>query len=162
MSWALDQKKEKHELDKFEIDYGKPPKGGWSSVVCELYVQNITISLEFWCDILGFEVAYQRPEERFAYLERNDGAQIMLYQPPECSSSEVKTDSSPQVLIQIFVDSLLPVLTEIQKNRWPLLSEPQDVWRRWGDRMGGKREIRLSDPDGHNLLIAEDIGEKLL
>ena len=86
----------------------------------------------------------------------------MLYQSSECSTTEESTDFNSRVLIQIFVDSLSPVLTEIQKSKWPLLSEPQDVWRRWGDRMGGKREIRLSDPDGHRLLIAEDIGEKLL
>ena len=131
-------------------------------MVCELHVKNIASSLKFWCNVLGFEVAYQRPEESFAYIERNDGAQIMLYQPPEYGSLEERTDSSPKVLIQIFVDRLAPVLTEVEKKKWPLLSQPQEVWRRWGDRMGGKREIRLSDPDGHNLLIAEDIGEKLL
>lgn len=149
-------------MDEPEIDYGKPPKSGWSSVVCELYVQNIVNSLDFWCNILGFDFAYQRPEERFAYLERSDGAQVMLYQLSEYSATEESNDFVSRVLIQIFVDSLSPVLTEIQKRNWPLLSEPQDVWRRWGDRMGGKREIRLSDPDGHKLLIAEDIGEKLL
>ena len=113
---ALDHQKEKHRMDKPEIDYGKPPKSGWSSVVCELYVQNIVSSLDFWCNILGFEIAYQRPEECFAYLERSDGAQIMLYQSSEYSTTEESTDFSSRVLIQIFVDSLSPVLTEIQKT----------------------------------------------
>jgi hypothetical protein len=35
------------------------------------------VSLAFWCDVLGFPIACQRPERDFAYLER-DGAQVML------------------------------------------------------------------------------------
>ena len=46
----------------------------------ELLVSDIGSRLEFWCDRFGFAVAYQRPEDGFAYLERPDGAQIMLSQ----------------------------------------------------------------------------------
>jgi extradiol dioxygenase family protein len=45
----------------------------------ELLVTNIDVSLRFWCDLLGFSVAYGRPEEGFAYLDLN-GAQVMLEQ----------------------------------------------------------------------------------
>jgi catechol 2,3-dioxygenase-like lactoylglutathione lyase family enzyme len=60
------------------VDYGKPPATGWSRLVPELLVSDIAASLAFWTELLGFVVAYQRPAEKFAYLERPEGAQIML------------------------------------------------------------------------------------
>lgn len=147
-------------MEFFEIDYGQPPSTGWAAMVCELYVQDIVVSLEFWCEILGFTIAYQRPEERFVYLERRDGAQVMLYQPNEKPTARSAVNFEPKAMLQIFVGSLSPIILAVEKYEWPLLREPEDVWRRWGDRMGGKREIRLSDPDGNLVLVAENIGER--
>ena len=48
-------------------------------LVPEVKVTDLAASLKFWCDVLGFRVLYGRPEEGFAYLDR-DGAQIMLDQ----------------------------------------------------------------------------------
>jgi hypothetical protein len=61
-------------------DMGRPPKTGWAKLVPELLVSDIGASLAFWRDQLGFAIAYERPEQRFAYLERPEGAQIMLCQ----------------------------------------------------------------------------------
>jgi hypothetical protein len=58
--------------------FGAPPKTGWAKLVPELLVSDIGTSIEFWCNRLGFAIAYQRPEEKFIYLERAEGAQIML------------------------------------------------------------------------------------
>ena len=55
---------------------GEPSKTGWAKLVPERLVSDIGVSMEFWCDRLGFAVAYQRPAEAFAYLERPEGAQI--------------------------------------------------------------------------------------
>ena len=60
------------------IDYVRMPKGGFARLVAELLVENLSESLYFWREALGFEIAYQRPEQKFAYLERPGGAQIML------------------------------------------------------------------------------------
>lgn len=145
-----------------DIDYGTPPSSGWAPIVCELYVEDISTSLHFWCDILGFEIAYQRPKERFAYLQRHEGAQVMLLQPNDQPDIKNRAESEPKAMLQIFVDKLSPIEVAINKHAWPLLRGPENVWRRWGDRMGGKREIRLSDPNGHRVLVAEDIGEQPL
>ena len=59
---------------------GAPPKTGWAKLVPELLVSDIGTSVEFWCNRLGFAIAYQRPEEKFIYLERPEGAQLMLSQ----------------------------------------------------------------------------------
>lgn len=56
--------------------------GGMSSarLVPELYCSSIERSLAFYVNVLGFSVRYSRPEERFAYLER-EGAELMIEQP---------------------------------------------------------------------------------
>ncbi len=46
-------------------------------LVPELEVSDLERSLGFYRDVCGFRIAYRRPEERFAYLER-EGAELML------------------------------------------------------------------------------------
>lgn len=48
-----------------------------NKLVPELMVTNLESRLAFWVFCLGFKVAYQRPEDGFAYLNLN-GAQVML------------------------------------------------------------------------------------
>jgi hypothetical protein len=72
------------------IDYGRPPKGGFAKLVSELLVEDLVGSLYFWREALGFEIAYQRPKEKFAYLERPEGAQVML-----CERSEGRWETGP-------------------------------------------------------------------
>jgi hypothetical protein len=55
----------------------EPRTGGFATLAPEFVVGHLAASLHFWCDLLGFRIAYQRPEDDFAYLER-DGAQVML------------------------------------------------------------------------------------
>jgi catechol 2,3-dioxygenase-like lactoylglutathione lyase family enzyme len=59
---------------------GMPPRSGWARMIVELHVNNLEASLSFWRGVLGFGTAFERPEERFAYLEHPEGHQIMLCQ----------------------------------------------------------------------------------
>jgi catechol 2,3-dioxygenase-like lactoylglutathione lyase family enzyme len=56
---------------------GESPEGGLAALVPELVVADLAASLRFWCDLLGFQITYQRPEDEFAYLQRGR-AQVML------------------------------------------------------------------------------------
>jgi len=58
------------------IDYGRPPKRGFAKLVSELLVEDLCESLYFWREALGFEIAYQRPEQKFAYLERPEAEDL--------------------------------------------------------------------------------------
>jgi catechol 2,3-dioxygenase-like lactoylglutathione lyase family enzyme len=46
-------------------------------LVPELDVADLDRALRFYTDVCGFRVDYERPEEGFAYLER-EGAELML------------------------------------------------------------------------------------
>ena len=63
---------------------GAPPSTGWQVMVSKLHVVDIAVSQAFWCGLIGFKVAYERPGERCRYPERRlmdgCGAQIILCQ----------------------------------------------------------------------------------
>lgn len=65
-------------------------------------------------------------------------------------------------MFQIYVDAIAPVEQALATLKIPLHAGPREVWRRWGDREGGKREIFVLDPDGYLIMIAEDLGERPL
>ena len=46
-------------------------------LVPEFYVSDIGVSRAFYTDVLGFDVAFERPEDGFVYLSRK-GAELML------------------------------------------------------------------------------------
>src|SRR5262249_51786269 len=59
---------------------GTPPKTGWAKLGPELLATDIGPSIEFRSDRPGFATAYQRPKEKFTYLARPEGSQLMLSQ----------------------------------------------------------------------------------
>ena len=144
-------------------DTGAPPRTGWAALVAEILVSDIEASLSFWRDVLGFEIAYQRAEERFAYLERADGAQIMLHQRGGVwETGPLEPPFGRGVMFQIYVESLAPLLQRVRTARHPIHTGPREVWRRHGDREGGQREVFVLDPDGYLIMLAERLGHRPL
>ncbi len=135
------------------------PKTGWAKLVPEVLVRDIEISLSFWRNLLGFEIAYQRPEERFVYLERPEGAQIMLCQRSgKWETGKLERPHGRGVMFQIYIDDIGPVMSALSAGGWPLYEGSREVWRRIGNREGRQREIFVQDPDGYLIMIAQDIG----
>ena len=140
---------------------GTPPTAGWAKLAPELLVSDFAKSLRFWRDCLGFRVAYDRPEQPFAYLERPEGAQIMLCQ--RSGAWETGAMHRPYgrgVMLQVNVSALEPILTALSDAQWPLYAPLREIWRTTGDRESGQREIFVQDPDGYLLMLAEDLGAR--
>ena len=51
-----------------------------AKLVQELYCSDFEHSLRFYVELLGFRILYSRPDEKFAYLDR-EGAELMIEQP---------------------------------------------------------------------------------
>jgi catechol 2,3-dioxygenase-like lactoylglutathione lyase family enzyme len=140
---------------------GSLPDGGFNALVPELDVTDIDASLEFWCGRLGFEIAYDRPAAKFAYLQR-EGAQVMLCQiNGNWEVAPLERPFGRGINFQFRAKSLAPILAALAEIGWPLYREPYEVWYRTGaSREGGSRELLVQDPDGYLLRFAEDIGER--
>lgn len=103
---------------------GAVPEGGFNPLVPELDVSDLATSLRFWCDLLGFEVAHDRPAARFAYLVRGP-IQIMLCE--RNGNWDVGELSSPfgrGVNFQMMVEALSPILNALEMANWPLFRPP--------------------------------------
>ncbi|MGH7155209.1 MAG: bleomycin resistance protein [Acetobacteraceae bacterium] len=130
-------------------------------MVSELQVTDLDRSLAFWVDLLGFEIAYRRHDEKFVYLERPDGAQVMLEQRKgRFETAPMALPFGRGVMMQVYVDDLEPIRAALAAAGWPLYLAPREIWRRTGEREGGQREMFVQDPDGYLLMIAQMIGER--
>lgn len=135
--------------------------GGFNAVVPEYAVFDLTDSLTFWCTGLGFEVAYTRPEEGFAFLQRQ-GAQVML------SVVNSKWIVAPYeaplgrgLNIQIGVDTVAPILASLARLGSELFHPPHEVWHRVGERELGDLQFTAQDPNGYLIRFSQHLGERL-
>jgi catechol 2,3-dioxygenase-like lactoylglutathione lyase family enzyme len=141
--------------------HGAPPKSGWAKLAPELHVNDIEASLEFWRSILGFEIAYERPEEKFVYLEHPDGHQVMLCQRHgRFETGPFEYPLGRGVMLQLYFESIEPAWAAVSARQWPVYHELREIWRRAGDCESGQREFFLQDPDGYLIMVAQNLGER--
>lgn len=144
-------------------NFGAPPKSGWAKMVTELHVADLTTSLAFWRGILDFEVAYQRPEERFVYLEHAEEHQVMLCQRNgRFETGPMAYPLGQGAMFQLFFGSIEPVLRALEIAKHPIYLGPREVWRRVGEFESGLREVFVQDPDGYLLMLAASIGRRTI
>lgn len=134
-----------------------------NKLVPELTVTDLSKSLEFWVSFLGFEVAYQRLEEGFAYLDL-DGAQVMLEQVDplanQWQTGALERPFGRGMNLQIDVAAVLPLLQRLDEAAYPLFKACKDVWYRAGEVEVGQREFLVQDPDGYLVRLFERLGER--
>jgi catechol 2,3-dioxygenase-like lactoylglutathione lyase family enzyme len=129
------------------------PSGGFARLVPEFDVFDLERSKSFWCDILGFQIAYQRPENLFMYIELQ-GAQVMLNQRNgNWETGPLERPLGRGINFQIFVDAL-------KQHKWALFRECHDAWYRIAGEERGNRQFLVQDPDGYLLRFAEDLGKR--
>ncbi|MEB0044919.1 MULTISPECIES: VOC family protein [unclassified Pseudomonas] len=134
-----------------------------STLVPELMVTDILKSLHFWTALIGFNIAYERPEEGFAYLDQN-GAQLMLEQYNsnigQWLTAKLEAPFGRGINFQITVDSVEPILHRLAEAEWPLYRSSADAWYRAGAVEVGQREFLVKDPDGYLVRLVESLGER--
>ena len=137
----------------------------WNKLVPELIVADIKRSLHFWTSLIGFRVAYDRPEEGFAYLDL-DGAQIMLEQHDpfggQWLTGAMEAPLGRGINFQIEVDAVDPIVQRLAGAGWPLFRPCAEAWYRAGDVEVGQRQFLVQDPDGYLVRLAEYLGERPL
>ena len=131
-------------------DTGGPPTTGWAKLAPELLVSDIDASLGFWRGILGFEIAYQRPEEKFFYLEHAEGHQVMLCQwNGRWETGSFDYPLGRGVMFQLYFKSIEPALAAVSRRRWsPRLPSPRRLRRRRSFRPPRRRLSMHRAPKG--------------
>lgn len=138
-----------------------PDGFAWSPLVPELLVRDLGASLRFWCGLVGFAVAYDRPEEGFAYLHLG-GAQVMLEEAFRPGRRWITGPLEPPfgrgMNLQTVVPDLGRVLAGLEGAGWPLYMAPEERWYRAGAQESGVRQVLVQDPDGYLLRLQQPLG----
>ncbi len=130
-------------------------------LVPELICSDIEKSLHFYRDLLGFAVLYDRPEDRFALVQR-DGAEIMLEQ------SNAQDHLWPKAVLEhpygrgvdfeIQVTNVDQLHVKITGAGLTCFLELEERWYRCNDQELGVRQFAVQDPDGYLIRLSQDIG----
>jgi catechol 2,3-dioxygenase-like lactoylglutathione lyase family enzyme len=142
------------------VSTGSAPRDGFAELVPELGVSNIQTSLSFWRDLLGFDIAYDRPDARFAYLVRGR-LQVMLCElNGRWETAQMQRPFGRGINFQMVVDHIDPILSALDGAKWPLYEPPNEAWYRVGDQDVGQREFLVQDPDGYLVRLVERLGAR--
>ena len=136
------------------------PTGGFARLVPELHVNDLAQSLAFWRDLCGFEIVFERAEEKFVFLER-DGAQLMLCQRHgRYETGAMDPPLGQGAMFQIYLDDIESLVAVLANAGWPLYENPCERWYRAGDRENGLRQLMVQDADGYLVMFAQRLGAR--
>lgn len=132
-------------------------------IVPELYVSDFARSLDFYTSVIGFRVRYDRPEERFAYMDLG-GAELMLEQPllPERTllAGELARPYGRGINLSVPVPDVDAVYSRVRRGGHRVLLPPEERWYRHGAGEVGNRQFVALDPDGYVLRPVQALGRR--
>ena len=124
----------------------------------ELYCSDIKTSLNFYTQILGFKIQYQRKEEGFAMLERQ-GARIMLDEINESKrtwiTAPLERPFGRGLNLQIITSHVDKLYQRIQQANIEIFLSIEEKWYQASESKIGHRQFIILDPDGYMLRFVE-------
>jgi lactoylglutathione lyase len=134
-----------------------------SRLVPEMICSDLDQSLRFYVDLLGFGVLYARPEDRFAFLER-EGAELMLEQPKTHDRlwpiAELAKPFGRGVNFEIKVSNVDQLHSAIVAAGYDCFLPIEERWYRRNDLELGVRQFAVQDPDGYLIRLSQSIGNR--
>ncbi|ASM72876.1 MULTISPECIES: bleomycin resistance protein [Roseobacteraceae] len=131
-----------------------------AALVPELACSNFASTLDFYVKVLGFDVWFERPESKFAYLKLGE-AHIMIKQDNKFWNTGVLENPYGRgINFQITVDDAPRLAEKIQAFGFPLFEEPETSWYRINEIERGQIEFLVQDPDGYLLRFSQFLGDR--
>ena len=131
-------------------------------LVPELSVTDYEASRHFWCDLVGFSLRYERPEEGFGYLVLGN-AHLMLDQINHgrtWATGPLEPPLGRGINLEVQVEDLDAAWRRLTQAQWRIFVEPEEQWYRAGDIEIGVRQFLVQDPDGYLLRLQQEMGER--
>ncbi|MGG0741610.1 bleomycin resistance protein [Niallia taxi] len=125
----------------------------FNKLIPELSVNDIQQSKGFYLDVLGFNLEYERKEDKFAFISLN-GAQMMIEQYNGFwQTGELNYPYGRGINFQIEVENIEEILQRIKKNNILLFREV--MISTYSEFI--QKEFLVQDPDGYLLRFSQKI-----
>ena len=134
----------------------------FNKLIPELSVTNFEKSIQFYTVIIGFKIEYKREESKFAMISFQD-VQLMIEEINDnWVTGKLEHPFGRGINLQIEVDKIKPILTNLKNNHYPLFIKLEENWYRKGNELLGNKEFLVQDPDGYLLRFSENLGSERL
>ena len=122
----------------------------------ELYVSDLDASLDFYCGLLEFEVDYDRPMERFAYLKRGD-VSLMLEEPIGRTwlAAPLVPPFGRGMNLQIMVEDVSALYAACEDARASIFLPLETKAYQRRDDTVSQTQFVVQDPDGYLIRLAQ-------
>jgi catechol 2,3-dioxygenase-like lactoylglutathione lyase family enzyme len=129
--------------------------------VPELDVTDLETSLVFYSQVIGFTIVYQRPEERFAYLDL-DGANLMLEEAAgpgrRFHTALIERPFGRGMNLQIAVSDVDALHGRVLAAGAEVVIPLEERRYRVDAQSVGQKQFVVADPDGYLLRFFQELG----
>lgn len=133
------------------------------ALVPELDVSDLDRSLAVYLKVLGFRCHVRRPEERFAYLIR-ENAHLMLEEAAgpgrRFQTAQLEYPFGRGVNLQIEASNVDALYADVQRSDLMIRIPLEKRWYRHEQIELGNRQFVVADPDGYLLRFFSNLGRR--
>lgn len=127
----------------------------FNKLIPELSVSDINKTREFYVDVLGFKICYERPEDKFIFVEK-DGNQIMLEQINDnWNVGKMEYPFGRGINFEMTISDVDAVYERIEKAGIKLFRKMEVKDYECGDEIVHQKQFLVQDPDGYLLRFVD-------
>ena len=126
----------------------------YNAVIPEFIVSNLEQSRFFYCDLLGFTIEYERPEENFLFLSLED-CQLMLEEGSKVELAELTYPFGRGVNISFGIKDVPRLYQKGIESNYPIHRPLTKREFRVDEKYIYPHEFAVLDPDGYFLRFSE-------
>ena len=128
----------------------------FNALIPELSVTDIERSKWFYTELLGFQLEYERTNDKFAFLSLNN-AQLMIEEiNGYWETGLLEYPLGRGVNFQITVEDIQPIVNRLNQNAISLFREPFVSEYAADETLIKEIEFLVQDPDGYLLRFSQE------
>lgn len=132
----------------------------FNKLVPELSVTNLFESKKFYVDVLGFQIEYERKEDKFMFLSYQ-GSQIMIEEiNNHWSVGTLEKPFGRGINFQIETNEIDAIFQRVKLANMPVYKPIFESIYKAGDVTYVEKEFLIQDPDGYLLRFQQTISEE--
>ena len=126
----------------------------YNDLIPEFVVSNINISKDFYVNMLGFKVEYEREEDKFIFISLGN-IQLMLEEGSKEELSQMKYPFGKGINFTFGVNNIDELYSKFKIKKSLLKRDIEIREFRVNDEIIYVKEFSIIDPDGYFIRISE-------